>query len=142
MRASSIRKEDWPDEFRPVSELGPKVGRRGAARLRLSIPARLITLEDTRRCICVDLSRSGAQLALERPLALGESCVLQIGPVEPFGNVVRMARRDRGGTNGIAFDGELTDAHVLDVRQFAEGLAAAEQEALRREAREWVSGVI
>lgn len=119
---------------------GLPVGRRGAARLRLSLAARLVTLSDTRRCILIDLSRTGAQVGLERPLAEGESAFLQLSGFDEFGEVVRRAIGPRGGYNGIVFDEPLSDQKVIDVRRFSESVDANENIKLRREVRAWVNG--
>jgi hypothetical protein len=112
------------------------VGRRAAARLRLSIPARLVTLADTRRCILVDISRTGAQISLAKPLAEGEAAFLRFAATEVFVGVVRAAK----GLNGLEFDGELSDADILAVRRYAENYEAGERRALMEEARAWVTG--
>jgi len=116
------------------------VGRRAAARLRLSIPARLVTLCDTRRCILVNLSRTGAQVGLEKPLGEGEGVVLQIAGIDQFGDVVRCAVGSSGGINGIEFESGLTDSEVLALRHFADSFAGEENRQLRNEVRTWVAG--
>lgn len=117
-----------------------RTGRRGAPRLRLSIPARLVSLYDTRNCILIDLSCTGAQIGLQEPLREGDTGVLQIGGIEPFGEVVRAFRGKNGGINGLAFDPPLGESDVLSVRAFAERYQLDELRALRDEVRRWVSG--
>lgn len=116
------------------------VGRRSAARLRLSIPARLVTLVDTRRCILVDLSRTGAQIGMEAPLSIGDGAFLQIAGLDEFGFVMRRGVGPRGGTNGFEFENELTDDQVLAIRRFSESFEADEQNNHRSEVRAWVNG--
>ena len=57
----------------PLSPLPQKasvpLGRRAAARLRLAIPARFASIYSTQNCILLDISRTGAGLALASPLA-------------------------------------------------------------------------
>lgn len=122
------------------SRTGIKAGRRTAPRLRLSIPARLVTRYDTRNCILVDLSCTGAQVGLENPLREGDAGVLQIGGVEPFAEVVRATRGALGGTNGLLFDPPLSEEEVLAMRAFSERYRLDEIRALREEVRRWVSG--
>lgn len=116
-------------------------GRRGSARLRLSIPARLITRYDTSRCILIDLSCSGAQLGLEQTLRVTETAILEIGGLEGFGEVVRSVQGKNGGIVALKFDEPLSDDDVLSVRAFSERYQDDELRALRKEIREWVEGV-
>lgn len=116
-------------------------GRRNAPRLRLSIRADLITLYERTRCILIDLSVTGAQIGLEAPLRIGDTAILQVADLEPFGEVVRADRGPHGGVNGIVFDPPLSEEQVLRVRAFAEQYEKSEARALRDEVRNWVSGV-
>ncbi|EAQ27716.1 hypothetical protein NAP1_08987 [Erythrobacter sp. NAP1] len=129
-----LRKAYAPDD--PI-----QVGRRGAPRLRLAIPAKLVSRYDTRRCILVDLSLTGAKVSLQDPLAKGEDALLQVGTLEPFGEVVRCQKGVHGGTVGLSFDPPLREADVLGVRAFAERYEEDEVRALRAEVRRWVTGV-
>ena len=112
------------------------VGRRAAPRLRLSIPAKLVTLTETRRCVVLDVSRTGAQISLAKPLAIGEAGFLRFAEQEVFGGVVR----ESTGRNALEFDEQLGDAEVLDIRHYAECYEADERKALMQEVREWVMG--
>lgn len=89
-----------------------KAGRRGAPRLRLSIPAKLITVSETRRCVLLDLSRTGARIGLAKPLDLAEAGFLRFADLEVFGCVIRKEK----GMNGLEFDVELSDEDVLATR--------------------------
>ncbi|MGB3471326.1 MAG: PilZ domain-containing protein [Erythrobacter sp.] len=89
-----------------------------------------------RKCILLDISRSGAQIALERPMQVGEAGFLTFAELEVFGCVVRKGE----GVNGLEFDVALSDADVLGVRHFAEVFDADERQSLKREARAWVMG--
>lgn len=112
------------------------VGRRSAPRLRLSIPVRLVTISETRRCVLLDVSRSGAQISLPKPLAEGEAGFLHFAGYEVFGCVVRKGT----GLNGLEFDLELGNADVLAIRHYAENYQTDERRALMEEARAWVMG--
>jgi hypothetical protein len=116
------------------------VGRRTTARLRLAIPARFVSLYATHPCIMLDLSCTGARLALAEPLAEGQSGVVTIARCEAFGAVVRTERGPEGGVNAVAFDEPLTKVQVLDIRRFAEEYALREKSALLEQVRMWVSG--
>ena len=127
-----------PRHIRPGSVT---VGRRSAPRLRLSIPANLISLTDRKRCILIDLSCTGAQIGLEEPLREGDGAVLQVAGVEPFGEVVRCSVGRNGGINGLAFDPPISEEDVLHVRGYSECYRDDEMRALRDEVRKWVEGV-
>lgn len=112
------------------------VGRRGAPRLRLSIPARLVTVTEMRRCVVLDISRSGAQVSLAKPLAVGEGGFLHFAGSEVFVSVIREGK----GLIGVEFDVLLTDEDVLAIRRYAEDYETDERKALLNEARAWVMG--
>lgn len=117
------------------------VGRRGAPRLRLSLPARLVTLSDTRRCILTDLSLSGAQVGLEHPLREGADVFLQIHTIDQFGTVMRSATGHKGGLNGVHFETPLSQDQVIAMRHYAESFEYETNRSLRREVEAWVSGL-
>lgn len=113
-----------------------KVGRRSAPRLRLSIPAKLVTVTQTVSCVLLDVSRSGAQVSLPDPLAPEDSCVLRFAACEVFAFVSRRGT----GLNGLHFEEPLDDEAVLATRRFAESYEADERAALMASARAWVTG--
>ncbi len=116
------------------------LGRRGAPRLRLSIPARLVTLTDTRRCILVNLSRTGARIGLPEPLHKRAEVILAVAGIDQFGWVVGCEMGHKGGSNGIKFEKPLTDDHVLAMRDYSASFQDHEKRALLQEARDWVGG--
>lgn len=116
------------------------IGRRSAARLRLSIPARIMTIYDTHNCVLLDISRNGARIGLAVPLAIGGGGFLTVGQIEVFGEAVRRMVGAGGGVNGIAFDTPISDAAVLSVRRHAEIFQRTERDALREQVRRWVAG--
>lgn len=111
-------------------------GRRSAPRLRLSIPARLVTLYETRRCVLLNLSQTGAQIGLEDPLSEGDGAFLKVAGLDHFGGVVRKGP----GTNALEFDVSLSENEVLSVRRYSECFEEDERRRLRREVRAWVHG--
>jgi len=139
-------RERFARGLEPVPEPAPKsepipVGKRSAPRLRLSIPATLVSRYASHRCILIDVSNTGAQVGLEQPLAIEETAILQIGDLEPFGEVVRTIRRKTRGINGLRFDPPLDPADVLEIRSYAENYQRDEMLALRAEVRMWVDGI-
>ncbi|MEP1422552.1 MAG: PilZ domain-containing protein [Erythrobacter sp.] len=125
-----------------TTDLGVPVGRRAAARLRLAIPARLVSLYGTHRCILIDLSSTGAQLGLEKPLAAKEAGFLQIAGQELFCEIVRTDQGPNGGINGLVFDPPLIEQDVLDMRRFAEHYELDELRGLKSEVKDWVEGTV
>lgn len=117
-----------------------RVGRRGAARLRLAIPVNLLSTRATEEVMLLDLSRTGARVGLAEPLAPGEMLYLKLAGLELFAEVTRRQSGESGGVNGLVFDEPLTDAVILTVRRHAETLHRRERAALRDQARRWVRG--
>lgn len=116
------------------------VGRRGAARLRLAVPARLVSTRATEACVLLDLSRSGARIGLAKPFAPGACLYLHIARLEIFAEVVRRDQGDSGGINGLIFEEPLPDETVLAVKHFAETFEQRERESLLAKVRGWVNG--
>jgi hypothetical protein len=126
--------------FPLVRETADMIGRRSAARLRLSIPARFISLDGYSECILIDLSETGAQIVLAEPLRRGALGYLQVARLEAFAEAVRRVQGLRGGVNGLVFDDRLDPEAVLAVRRHAESFLQREQAALRDQVRRWVTG--
>lgn len=118
----------------------PAVGRRGAARLRLAVPATFVSVFSWHACILVDLSRTGARIALPRPLPQGHSGYVAIAGLELFGMIVRAEPGANTAINAIAFEGSISHEDVLAVRRFADGFALRERKVLRDYVRRWVAG--
>lgn len=117
-------------------------GRRAAARLRLSVPARFESIFGTQDCYLLDLSRTGARIALADPLGVGAEGFLRVGPLELFGQAVHASRFDGGGINGLAFDEPIADEVVLAMRHHAETFEDERRAALHDRMRQWVKGEI
>lgn len=124
----------------PAGEEAAAVGRRAAPRLRLAIPARFVSIYSVQPCVLLDISCTGARLALGQPLARGKSGYIEIARMEIFGDVVRMERGIGGGVNALAFDDPITKAQVLGIRHFAENFELREHRVLRDQVRRWVAG--
>jgi hypothetical protein len=112
------------------------VGRRAAPRLRLSLPAQLIGVEKAHTCILLNLSRTGAQVAILDAIRLGEGAILRCGVIDHFAIVTRT----EFGLNALEFDEPLTDAIVLDIRRYHENFEEREKRTLIETARKWVTG--
>lgn len=100
----------------------------------------MLTVYETQHCILLDLSQTGARIALAMPLAIGDGGYLKVGQFEVFGTAVRCHRGAGGGVNGIEFEPPLSHAAVLAVRHHAETFQQRERDALRDQVRCWVTG--
>ncbi|MEE4337811.1 PilZ domain-containing protein [Erythrobacter sp.] len=111
-------------------------GRRSAARLRVSLPARLISIEGERACVLVNLSRTGAMVAVEGPVRVGENAVLSCAELEAFGEVVRAD----GGLYAMRFDDPISEAEVIAIRRLYDNFEERERRSLVDTVRDWVTG--
>lgn len=87
-------------------------------------------------CILLNLSRTGAQVAILNALRVGEGAILRCGVINQFAIV----SRSEFGLNALEFDEPLTDAAVLDIRRFYENFEEREKRTLIDIARKWVTG--
>lgn len=113
--------------------------------MRLGVEAQLVTLAGAERCELVDLSQSGARVALARApgalLAKGEGALMRVAGIEAFGEIVRCDSHAIAPHHiAFAFDEPLAREDVLAMRAHAERLAGDPNRALRRQARDWVTG--
>ena len=128
------------DTFLTQDDTAATIGRRASARLRLAIPARFVSVTATQGCILLDLSRSGARIALASPAPSRQSGYIEVGRLQLFGMVVRCERGGDGGINAVAFDEPISHADVLAIRSYAEDFELRGRQALRDQVRRWVSG--
>jgi len=112
------------------------VGRRTAPRLRLSLPARLIAVDKAHTCILVNLSRTGAQIAVLDEIPTGEGAILRCGVIDHFALVTR----SESGINALEFDEPLSNAIAPEIRRYQENFAERERRALTETVRKWVTG--
>jgi len=109
--------------------------RRRKARLRVGIPASLVTLGGRQDISLVDLSETGARLKVDEPDKIGSGVLNWLG-FEAFGSVVWR----RGHTVGVHFDSPIDHEWVLTTREWLPRLPTSKEE-LKRFARDWVNGV-
>ncbi|WP_101792217.1 PilZ domain-containing protein [Porphyrobacter sp. TH134] len=112
------------------------VGRRSAPRLRLSLPAQLVAVDKAHTCILLNLSRSGAQVAILDSVRVGEGAMLRCGVINHF----VLVTRSEFGLNALVFDEPLTDEIVLETRRYHETFEERERRAMIETARKWVTG--
>lgn len=108
--------------------------RRQHSRLRLGIPARLETLYGAREVELLDLSQTGAKVALPQFEYVGTAVLHWLG-FDAFGEIVWQD----DGLLGMAFDVPLAPWLVLDTRNRAPSVVSADQSASEA-ARAWASG--
>lgn len=109
--------------------------RRSHSRLRLGIPARLLSLDGQQAVTLVDLSQSGAQLRLLVPGRISGGLLGWLG-FEAFGDTAWQI----GDRLALSFDAPIELPWVVATRQRAP-VELEPGRALRHAAREFVSGV-
>lgn len=115
----------------------PRAGRRANARLRLNVPATLILVKGTIRCLLDDLSRTGAAITPQGSLPCpGTSAVLRCQHIDVFANVVWT----RFGRCGLHFDEKLPMDDVIALRRFADDIESYERNLSEQRTRDWVAG--
>lgn len=121
-----------------TSDFQPKrdVGRRSLARLRLGVPARLITLYGVQDVLLDDLSLSGAQIRLSD----GEQFSSGVLEWLDFDELVDVVWHD-GSTYGVKFEKHLPKGCILATRDAAPALLDDEARA-RSVARQWTEGTL
>ncbi len=107
--------------------------RRGKARLRVGIPADLLTVHGRSPVTLLDLSETGARLRYEGD-GISDGVLEWLG-YEAFGAVVRHADSEVG----LRFDEPIAQDCVLDTRERLPTMQQGEDEVVRF-AREWVGG--
>ena len=121
----------------PLGPARPPAGRRRRSRLRVRLPARLITLCETYNTILVDVSLLGAKVRVDAQLRQGSDAILEWNGHEAFGEVVWCQR----GFCGIAFFEAIPAGLLLATRELDEtAQLPQEQELVRQTARQWVEG--
>jgi len=122
----------------PLNERGEQPHRRESSRLRVRLPARLITLSAQQSGILLDLSLTGCRVQTSRqPFAVGTQVVLTWGPFEEFGEVV-WTHQD---ISGIAFYDPLRPEALIATRELDDvDHVRVEREIARETARQWVEG--
>lgn len=109
--------------------------RRQHSRLRLGIPARLETLYGRREVELLDLSQTGAKVALPRFEYVGTAVLHWLG-FDAFGEIVWQD----DGLLGMAFDEPLPPGLVLNTRNRAPSVVSAEDGLASDAAKAWASG--
>jgi hypothetical protein len=122
-----------------VHQIEPPIeaGRRSHSRLRVRLPARLMTVMKGCDVFLFDLGQFGAKLRISEPIAAGTQVMLFWGGHEAFGAVAWV----RGEFCGIAFD-EAVPASILIATRDLDDVAHMNRadDMDRRAARLWTEG--
>ncbi len=115
----------------------PPIGRRRDARLRLDIPAQLITLDGQLTASLADLSQSGAHIrASSRTIHRGDAVLYWMG-FEAFGRIVWSTDTEAG----LEFDELLAPAVLLQTRMQVDcGRIPSLEQMAYEGARSWYTG--
>jgi len=113
-----------------------QTGRRADARLRLQLPAELVTLDGPTKCRLENLSSRGARITLGMPLRIGSCGFLRCAGIEMFGTVVWFD----ADHCGLRFDGALSRETLFTIRRMAETFAAEERKRNSAAIHDWVAG--
>jgi len=120
-----------------TEEFTTQIGRRRDSRLRVEVPARLVTLSGHHNASLCDLSQSGAQFRTSTELKCGEEGVLTWLDFETFGQLVWV----RNGFAGMEFDELIVPDALIQTRDRADyGLAKSEERIEYERARNWFRG--
>lgn len=113
-----------------------RAGRRRHSRLRVCLPARLITLDGTLTATLLDVSFRGAKVVVSTQPALrvGASAVLNWAGFEAFCSIAWT----RPDLVGLDFDAPLKPQVLIATRDLAD--ATPRQDPGRMAASEWVNG--
>lgn len=113
-------------------------GRRASPRLRLNLPAQLITLDSRGPALLENISATGARIASRLVVRPGSSCVVRIAGLELFADIT-WAISDRCG---ILFESPLTEQQLLTLREL-NGLPVKNEKTARKEwAQRFVEGSV
>ena len=124
-----------------MSKLGIQLitgtGKRAQPRLRVRLPAKLITLSGEFRLVLCDLSTGGARVGKPGLVLEGGQAVLQWDRFEAFCIVAW----SRSGLVGVRFEEAIPKAWIIATREL-DNIAHLpdDNELQRRAARDWVTG--
>lgn len=124
-----------------MSKLGIQLiagtGKRRHARLRVRLPAKLITLDGEFRVVLCDLSTGGARVGKPGLVLNGGHAILQWGRFEAFCELAWC----RSGLIGAQFEEPIPKEWIIATRELDSAERLPDEEQLKRAvARDWVSG--
>lgn len=113
-------------------------GRRASARLRLRLPAELITLEGQGPAVLENISATGARISSQFALRPGASCILRLPRLELFADVAWCAH----GRLGLNFERPLSQDRLIALRNLDPADPVNERAASQDWARGFVNGTV
>jgi hypothetical protein len=114
-----------------------EAGRRSHSRLRVRLPARLMTTSAARDVFLFDLGQFGARLRITESIAVGTEAILFWGSYEAFGVIAWI----RGGYCGMSFDEELPAKILIATRDLDDVAHLNRADDMdRRAAQIWTEG--
>ncbi len=115
------------------------IGRRKYSRLRVRLPAKLVTLSTTINTILLDISIEGAKIEAKGNLHCGDQAMLLWDRYEAFG---RIAWIDES-TCGVLFEEPITPKILIATRDLDDEKHLPEDRDLNRQrVQAWVNGAI
>ena len=115
---------------------GTAAGRRGNARARLNIPARIVLLDGYCGCTVENLSRDGARVVCEWELKRGDQGIIQREGLDQFFTV----RWVRDGSCGLNFDDPVAEETIFALRRLADDYEGYSEGRAREFGRKWAQG--
>lgn len=113
-------------------------GRRASSRLRVRLPATLITLDGQGSAVLENISATGARVSSQFTLRPGASCILRLPGLELFADVAWCAQ----GRLGMIFEHPLTQDQLVRLRNLDPADLANERAASQDWARGFVNGTV
>lgn len=115
----------------------PQTGRRKAGRLRVELPAQLLTLDGHPKASLCDISRTGARMRPSVLLKPGDEVMLYWLKFDAFGHVVWV----EGEFVGMEFYDSIDEEVLLKTREVIDyNLDHSEEDAAREAAKNWYLG--
>lgn len=120
------------------SHLLANCGRRASSRLRVRLPATLITLDGQGPAVLENISATGARVSSQFMLWQGASCILRLPGLELFADIAWCAH----GRLGLIFEHPLSQGQLLTLRNLDPANLVNERAASQDWARGFVNGTI
>ena len=118
---------------------GMAVGKRGAPRARVQLPALMDALSGTQQVLLENVSETGARVITPLPPKLGAEVILRCGMLDVFAIVAW----SRPGCCGLQFDERTDIKQVLALKAEGDRLAGSRYSiAQMRAAEDWQHGCI
>ncbi len=118
------------DQSRPA-------GRRGAARLRVYFPGRLIMIGGTYPCWLEDISQTGARVICQADIRQGKTGIFQSMDIEVLCTIVRAGN----GRLGLQFEEDVSAEAIQEMRRRHDHSPKGKLSEEKVYARRWATGI-